>query len=81
MVAILIAAVAIAMIWVGIKYFPIVCAKPNPRLDADVRRIKWIEKRISQSGGASARHMSNLRSAYGAEYDAILQAGQQPPIP
>jgi len=78
MVSILIAGVAIAMIWAAVKYFPIVCSKPDPKLDAEVRRIKWIEKRINQTGGASARHMSNLRSEYGAEYDAILQSGRQP---
>jgi len=82
MVDILIAGVAIAVLWWAIKYFPIAAAKSNPERDAAVRRIKWVDAMIyKKEGWPSARRVGYLKTVYGAEYDAYMRSGQQPPIP
>jgi len=58
----------------------LVCyAKNNPKFDEKIRRDEYIRKRIDQAGGSfGSRHHARLWRDYGAEYDAILQAGRQP---
>jgi len=56
----------------------IVTGAPDPELEREVRRIKYIEKRMDKAGYGSARHMSCQQAEFGAEYDAILQSGRQP---
>jgi hypothetical protein len=82
MVSILIAGVAIAMICFAVKYLPIAAAKSNPERDAMVQRDKWIANMMHENGYCfGSRQHQYMYARYGDEYDALVQSGQQPPIP